>query len=390
MGYTEAVYYMLDGGLDKYVIEQLEVTDTWKHDFIAPGYASQSTELCVGWDEVTVEVPTTPSITINKNDTWYNPVSPSKGYKSVTVNIPTSATYTFNENGDWTFGVDTSFGTEAFKSLTAAVPIKTSERKTENHTTWTYPDGSGNIGVKEVIVDVYIYPQEEIDRINREAKALEDQCTITPVPPPPTENWNPYPVDDIPIREIVPIFPDSEMVTGRVSFQIVTKYAKPTLQSQAPYAVELYSGGTRQPPVYWDMGIFVRWFVDGQPHHDDVVVSRNAQSEIQHSMNYLNHAYQRVEGVSTIYNPGLELRDATFTVLPGGMSGQLDLSIYINDWQYGWGIWTWSGQESTYGIYNDPVEYPTGKPEADCIHPYDETFTGSYYIHGVTEIRWEA
>lgn len=257
MGYTEAVYYMLNGGLDKYIIEQLEVTDTWKHDFIAPGYATQSTELCVGWDEVTVEVPTTALVTVTKDSTTYTPVSPSKGYKSVKVQIAYGGEHTFNENGDWTFGEETEFATEAFKTITAAVPIKASDSITQNHTTKTYPDGSGNIGVREVNVNVRIYTQEEIDELIREAEEAEEDCDTDPIPP-EEEEEDEQPVEPIPPVEIVEVFPDPMLISGLLAFKIF--YKGTPKQDDKPYAFDFYSSSNSYETRYYDYLIIFRFY----------------------------------------------------------------------------------------------------------------------------------
>lgn len=402
MGYSEAVYYMLNGGMNKYIIEKLEITDSWKGTFQPPGYGKETKEECVGWDEVTVEVPTTDSVTVTKDSTTYTPVAPSKGYKQVKVQIPYGGSHTFNQNGDWTFGVDTEFATEAYKTLTAAVPIKNLDSRTENHTTWTYPDGSGNIGVKSVDVNVKIYTQKEIDDVwdeveewKEKTKKKEDECPVNPKPVRHTPGPTPYPIEDPPI-ELFAVFPDKEYKCGNVSFEIIDDYVTPTLQSEPAHAVYLYNNGTRSTdPVYYDMCVIVRWKIKGQIVKDDVVRGYTANDDGTHRLNYYNHWYSRTGSTNT-YHPGLSVDNFTYDTNYDRTTATVDLSVFINDWESGWGgSIVWSGRESTYGIYDDPVKYPTGRPAEDCYHDSQVSFSPhSYpqynvdYVGQLTGVIW--
>lgn len=335
MGYTEAVYYMLNGGLDKYIIEQLEVTDTWKHDFIAPGYATQSTELCVGWDEVTVEVPTTPSVTITKDSMTYTPTSPSKGYKQVKVQIAYGGSHTFYENGDWTFGEETTFATEAFKTITAAVPIKASDSITQNHTTKTYPDGSGNIGVREVNVNVKVYTQEEIDELIREAEQAEEDCDTDPIPPEEEED-DEIPVEPDPPIELVEVFEDPTLVSGRLAFKIF--YKGMPKQDDKPYAFEFYTDTNHHSTVYYDYFIVFRFFQ-----------MPPGTSEWQIIKDYeLNYATSRASGPDTgginRYShthdgivPHVTLTDFHYEIVNNGETHQgiIHTALHVEHWEGG-------------------------------------------------------
>ena len=390
MGYTEAVYYMLNGGLDKYIIEQLEVTDTWKHDFIAPGYASQSTELCVGWDEVTVEVPTTPSVTITEDSTDYPPTSPSKGYKQVVVSIAVANEKTVSEIRTYNFKAEDHV--EGYKTVRCDVPIKGLDTVTTNHITKTYPDGS-YWGVSQVNVKVPVYDPDAVDRLTEE---IEEDCEVDPTPgghkDPPPIPVPPKDTDYHPIKIGFPPLPKF-YVTDEVWFEIHDEYANPTGFYTNPYTVELYLNGSDNPPttMYCDMCIFVRWWVKEERqqayiHHDQVlsIATDSSMDATTHGRNYRTDSSGQPNvpsGAGIDLYPGYEVLDFTVEAINNQSERKCTVYIHVleNEWQYGWGTWVWAGE-------NAGASPP--RTAADCTYERTSTFAADYYFDGDVRVDW--
>lgn len=382
MGYTEAVYYMLNGGLGKYIIEKLEVTDTWKHDFIAPGYASQSTELCVGWDEVTVDIPTTASVTVNQNLVKYTPVAPSKGYKKVIVSIPVSESKTIQPEyfpRSYTFRDE---GVEAYKTVTCSASIKAHDSRTENHTTWTYPNG-GYVGVREVTVNVKMYDEDADEWKDKEEEIEEDCDPVIPYDPHDDEPV-PYPIEgDVPPPIFIPMFPPhSKIICGKVAFEIHDEYAVPTYSYQNPYSVDVYTDRDTHEIQYFDMLIFVRWFIydddteEWYISHDDLVSQWGAQDATTHGQNYRDH-YPSASAGQGLYTHS-KIVNSRFEVSNDGWTGTVYLDILEEDWQQSWGgTWQWQGPDES-----------TGRTEADCTHLRTSALNSPYYIPGIQAVDW--
>lgn len=393
MGYTEAVYYMLNGGLDKYIIEKLEVTDTWKHDFIAPGYTSQSTELCVGWDEVTVEVPTTPSVTITEDSKDYPPTAPSKGFKQVVVSIAVANEKTVSEIRPYNFKAEDHV--EGYKTVRCDVPIKGLDTVTTNHITKTYPDGS-YWGVSQVNVEVPVYDPDALKKL---IEQIEEECTEDPTPddhyePPPI----PIPPDEVPIPPIKAVYnPPKVHVTDQVWFEIHDEYKDPTGYYSAPYEVEIYDNGPNNPPSthYYDMCVFIRWYVkeDGQQeyiHHDDVIqaAAANAPTEnpptpATHGRNYRTDSSGQPNvpsGAGVDLYPGFDLIDFTVSISGNDRkTANVYFHILNKEWQYGWGQWDWVGPNASL--------IPP-RTEADCIVERGSSFNGNYWLSGDVSVDW--
>lgn len=380
MGYTEAVYYMLNGGLGKYIIEKLEVTDTWKHDFIAPGYASQSTELCVGWDEVTVEVPTTPSVTITEDSTDYPPTSPSKGFKQVVVSIAVANEKTVSEIRTYNFKAEDHV--EGYKTVRCDVPIKGLDTVTTNYITKTYPDGS-YWGVQEVTVNVKMYDEDADKWKNKEEEIKEDCDPEIPYDPHKDEPV-PYPIEkDVPPPIFVPMFPPhSKIICGKVAFEIHDEYAVPTYSYQNPYSVDVYADRDTHDVEYFDMLIFVRWFIydddteEWYISHDDLVCQWGAQDATTHGQNYRDH-YPSTSAGQGLYTHS-KIVNSRFEVSNDGWTGTVYLDVLEEDWQQSWGgTWQWQGPDES-----------TGRTEADCTHLRTSALNSPYYIPGIQAVDW--
>ena len=380
MGYTEAVYYMLNGGLGKYIIEKLEVTDTWKHDFIAPGYASQSTELCVGWDEVTVEVPTTPSVTITEDSTDYPPTAPSKGFKQVVVSIAVANEKTVSEIRTYNFKAEDHV--EGYKTVRCDVPIKGLDTVTTNHITKTYPDGS-YWGVQDVKVNVKMY-DEDADKWKDKEEEIEEDCDPEIPYDPHKDEPVPYPIEkDVPPPIFVPMFPPhSKIICGKVAFEIHDEYAVPTYSYQNPYPVDVYTARDTHDVEYFDMLIFVRWFIydddteEWYISHDDLVCQWDAQDATTHGQNYRDH-YPPATAGQGLYTHS-KIVNSRFEVSDDGWTGTVYLDVLEEDWQQGWdGTWQWQGPNES-----------TGRTEADCTHLRTSALNSPYYIPGIQAVDW--